>query len=170
MLFLGLAALSIRYRGREVSSRTKRLWLVVAIVSGALVIGSIQRLLVQASLLGWLPESFPPSATNDWQLAQSVIVAILAIIAFREIRKLADSFAITGRVAGSILDRVSHVEVDNLDLSPRESEVLEFIGSGLLSDAKLGGVRTWVRVPHRCWWPLSRRMGRTRRSHCVEWP
>jgi len=137
VLFLGIFVLSLRYRKRESSPRMIRLWTIVALVSGALVVGAIQRVLVQASTLDWLPRSALESATTDWQLIQSTVVSILAVLAFTRVRDLAKTFAASERVAGSILDRVRHVDLDAMDISPRESEVLNLIGSGLLTDAEL---------------------------------
>ena len=71
------------------------------------------------------------------QLVQSLLVAVLAVGAFIAMKRLADSMAASERVAGSILDRVAHVEVDKLDLTRREREVLAAIGGGRLRDAEL---------------------------------
>lgn len=140
VLFMSIAVLSLHYRSREPSLRTRRLWGLVAVVSGALVVGAIQRSLVQAAALGWLSPSLSDDAVTNWQLAQSIVVAVLAVLAFTRIRRLASDFAATERVAGSIVDRVRHVSLENLSLSPRESEILGLIGTGLLSDAELCGV------------------------------
>ena len=45
--------------------------------------------------------------------------------------------AASERIAGLILDRVAHVEIDGLDLTKREREVLTALGEGRLSDAEL---------------------------------
>lgn len=138
LAFVALLCLSILFMRREQSNRVRRLWLIVALVSGALVVGSIQRLILQGSSLGWLPGSASDNVLEGgWQVAQSLVVVALAFTAFVTVRKLADSMAASERIAGSILDRVGHVEVGSLDLTGREEEVLSAIGTGLLTDAEL---------------------------------
>lgn len=137
VLFVALLGWSIALWRREPSQRTRLLWLTVALVSGALVVGAAQRLLLQASLLGWIKGSTTESVLMDWQLVQSVIVAALAITAFVSVRRVAASMTVAERIAGSILDRVGHVDAASLGLSKREHEVLALIGSGCITDAEL---------------------------------
>ncbi len=137
VLFAWLAGSSITYRAREQSERVKTLWSIVALLSIVFVVGAVQRVLVQAALMGWLPESLSEFAASNWQIVQSLVVAAFTIVAFVTVRGLADSLALSENVAQSILIRVDHVQVAQLDLSPRETEVLEAIGTGLISDAEL---------------------------------
>lgn len=125
---------------RETSTRVRRLWLVIGLVSGALVLGTLQRLLIQAGALGWVSSEVEDSLRTDWQVAQSFLVFFLAMGSFISIKRLADSMAASERIAGTILDRVSHVQPETLELTPREREVLDTIGSGLTSDAELSAV------------------------------
>lgn len=106
-------------------------------VSAALVLGSVQRAVLQASALDWIPDSVGATALEEWQTVQSLAAATLAIAAFFSMKKLADSMAVSERIAGSILDRVGHVEPENLNLTRREMEVLATIGQGLVTDAEL---------------------------------
>ena len=94
-------------------------------------------MLVQASLIGWLPGTTTETVITEWQVAQSVVVGVFAVLAFIAIRSLTSSIASTERIAGTLLDRVSHIDVPSLDLSPREAEVLDRIGAGYISDAEL---------------------------------
>lgn len=135
--FVTLLLLSLRFRVREPSPRVRRLWLVVAIVSGALVLGSVQRVILQANALDWVSDSVGATVLEEWQLLQSLAAATLAVAAFVSMKKLADSMAAAERIAGSILDRVGHVEPDKLNLTRREREVLATIGQGLVTDAEL---------------------------------
>lgn len=135
--FATLLVLSLRFRLREPSPRVRKLWLVVAMVSAALVLGSVQRAVLQASALDWIPDSVGATALEEWQTVQSLAAATLAIAAFFSMKKLADSMAVSERIAGSILDRVGHVEPENLNLTRREMEVLATIGQGLVTDAEL---------------------------------
>lgn len=137
LAFVALFALSIRFMRREPSTRVRRLWLVVALISGALIVGSTQRLVLQGTMLGWLPGSATAGVVEGWQILQSLVVVTLALTAFAIVKKLADSMAAYERIAGSILDRVGHVDVVALALTRREEEVLSAIGTGLLTDAEL---------------------------------
>lgn len=137
LAFFLILVLSMRAAGRESSTRVRRLWLLVSLISGALVIGSVQRLVLQATVLGWTPGTDTVSVVEDWQILQSLIVVILAVAAFLTIKQLASTMAASERIAGSILDRVGHVDVEALDLTQREREVLSAIGAGLLTDSEL---------------------------------
>lgn len=135
--FTALFILSLRFGRRESSSRVRRLWLIVSLVSAALILGALQRLALQATTLDWISDPAGAEILTSWQLVQSLLVAALAVGAFIAMKRLADSMAASERIAGSILDRVAHVEVDRLDLTRREREVLAAIGEGRLSDVEL---------------------------------
>lgn len=137
LAFIVLFALTIRFMKRERSRRVGRLWMVVALAAATLIIGSLQRLVLQATALGWLPGSVASDVVEGWQLVQSLVVMSLALAGFLIVKSLAASMAASERLAGSILDRVDHVDIGGLDLTKREQEVLEAIGSGVLTDAEL---------------------------------
>lgn len=137
--FATILALSIRLRGREESPRVRRLWSVVAMVSAALVLGSAQRVIIQADALDWVSDTIGSLIVGEWQILQSLAAGGLAVAAFVTMKRLASSMATSERIAGSILDRVGHVEPHKLDLTKREREVLATIGQGLLTDAELAG-------------------------------
>ncbi len=137
LAFLLLFAASLRFYKLEASQRVRRLWLVVALASAALVVGSLQRVLLQAGALGWISASSQTRVVEDWQVVQSLLVAALAVGVFLIVKGLARSIAASERIAGSILDRVSHVDPTELELTQREQEVLATIGSGLVTDSDL---------------------------------
>ncbi|HSM44967.1 MAG TPA: LuxR C-terminal-related transcriptional regulator [Acidimicrobiia bacterium] len=137
LAFLILFVLAWRGMRRERSTRVRRLWIVVMLASGALILGAGQRIVLQASMLEWLPEAAAIGIVEDWQLFQSLLVVSLVAAVFITIRKLAASMAASERIAGSILDRVGHVDVAEVNLTQREQEVLATIGSGLLTDQEL---------------------------------
>lgn len=132
-----LFGLSVVYWRRDPSPRVRRLWTIVALVSGALILGGAQRLVLQASILGWTPGWVADFVTRDLQFAQSVVVGGLAVASFLTVKRVTASMATAERVAGSIIDRVSHVDPALLDLSKREREVLATIGHGLITDSEL---------------------------------
>ncbi len=137
LAFMGLLGASLRFYRLEPSQRVKRLWLVVALASAALVVGSLQRLALQAEALGWISPPTQTTIVEDWQIIQSLFVAAIAVGAFLIVKGLARSMAASERIAGSILDRVSHIDPSGLDLTQREHEVLESIGNGLVTDSDL---------------------------------
>lgn len=137
LAFIGLFIASIRFYRTDTSQRVRRLWMVVALASAALVLGALQRLLLQAGALGWISPPSQAHLIGDWQVVQSMLVAGLAVGAFVIIRGLARSIAASERIAGSILDRVSHIDPSALALTQREQEVLSSIGNGLVTDADL---------------------------------
>ncbi len=122
---------------REESPRVKRLWLTVSLVSGALLVGAVQRMLLQGATVGWLSSRVPEDFLTEWQVIQSVIVGVLAVSAFVNIRKVADSMLTSEAIVGTMMSRASGVDLSSLKLSAREKEVLALIGSGVVSDKAL---------------------------------
>lgn len=137
LAFLALLTLSIRIGTREKYVWVRRLWVILALACGALVLGSLQRLVLQSVSVGWLPDSAAEAATGDLQLIQSLVVVMLIVGAFVTLKKLADSMDASERLTGSLLDRVRHVDPKSLHLTNREREVLALIGDGATSDSEL---------------------------------
>lgn len=119
---------------REESPRVKRLWLTVSLVSGALLVGAVQRMLLQGATAGWLSSRVPEDFLTEWQVIQSIIVGVLAVSAFVNIRKVADSMLTSEAIVGTMMSRASGVNLSSLNLSACEKEVLALIGSGVVSD------------------------------------
>lgn len=137
LAFLALLITSLRLRSREKYIWVRRLWTVVAFACGALVLGSIQRVALQAVAVGWLPESASATLTGDLQLTQSTVVLALLVWVFVIVKRLADSIEASERLTGSLLERVRHVDPKSLHLTNREREVLALIGQGVTTDSAL---------------------------------
>jgi len=137
MAILAVLVMSIRLRRRERYVWVRRLWTIVNLACGALLLGSIQRLASHAVVIGWLPSSAGESLTGDLQLTQSLVVLVLLLGAFLTLRKLADSMEASERLTSSLLERVRHVDPASLRLTKRESEVLALIGQGVTTDSDL---------------------------------
>jgi DNA-binding CsgD family transcriptional regulator len=137
LAFLTLLMLSIRLGRREKYVWVRRLWTIVAFASGALVLGSIQRLALQAVSIGWLPESAAETVTSDLQLTQSVVILGLLVGAFVILKRLSDSMEASERLSASLLERVRHVDPKSLHLTHRENQVLALIGQGVTTDSDL---------------------------------
>lgn len=129
--------MSLRLRRREKIVWIRRLWTIVALASGAVVLGSFQRMTIQAASVGWLPETAADRVTSDLQVPQSLIVLALLVGAFATLKKLSDSMAVSDRLSASLLDRVRHVNPKTLHLTNRETEVLALIGKGVTADSDL---------------------------------
>lgn len=137
LAFLMLMIMSIQFGRRERYIWVRRLWLIIALVCGALILGSFQRLAVQAVSVDLIPESVGETFTGDLQLLQSFAVLVLLTVAFLTVKRLGDSMTDSERLSVSLLDRVRHIDPDSLDLTKREIEVLRLIGEGLTSDSGL---------------------------------
>jgi DNA-binding CsgD family transcriptional regulator len=135
--FLALMIMSIRFGNREEYLWVRRLWNIIALTCGALVLGSIQRLAIQGAAVGWVPEAIGEAATSDIQLAQSLVVLSLVVLAFLTVKKLADSMDGSKRLTATLLDRVRHIDPQTLGLTRREREVLALIGEGVTTDSGL---------------------------------
>jgi DNA-binding CsgD family transcriptional regulator len=135
--FLALMVMSVRLGRREKYVWVQRLWAIIALACGALVLGSFQRLALQGVSVGWLPESVGEAFTSDLQLIQSLVVLVIVLAAFLTLRRLAASIDASERLSGSLLDRVRHVDPKSLRLTNREAEVLALIGEGIVTDANL---------------------------------
>lgn len=134
---LALLIMSLHLRRREEYLWVRRLWTIVALSCGALVMGSIQRLVLQAVSIGWLPDTASEAVTTDLQLGQSLVVLVLLVAAFLTLKRLADSMKASERLSASLLDRVRHVDPKTLHLTNREREVLALIGRGVTTDSDL---------------------------------
>ncbi len=129
--------MSIRLGRRERYVWVRRLWLIIALACGALLLGSFQRLAIQAVSVNVIPEPVGEAFTGDLQLIQSLAVLILLAVAFLTVKRLANSMAASERLSVSLLDRVRHLDPYKLDLTKREVEVLALIGEGVTTDSGL---------------------------------
>ena len=112
------------------------LWRLMALPAFAVVVGGIQRLAIQAARVGWLPEGSLEFLLVESQISQSIITAVIGLIMFLGVRRVGRRLADVESVAGAVLDRVTRVDVDSLDLTPRQREVLEVLGGSSLVDNK----------------------------------
>ena len=137
MAFLLLFMVSVRFGRREKYVWVRRLWVILALACAALVVGSVQRLILQAVSVGLLADSAGEVVTGDVQLIQSLVVLVLVVGAYITLKRLTDEMDASERLTVSLLDRVRHVDPGKLHLTDRESEVLALIGEGVSTDAAL---------------------------------
>lgn len=110
------------------------------VVSGAslsFVLGAIQRLAVQAALAGWIPEVGITSVATGWQLLQSLAALTIGVAAFWILTRAWAPIGLAEQVASTLAGRLPQVDLDRCGLTGREREVVEVIGSGLLSDREI---------------------------------
>lgn len=137
LAFLALLIMSIQFGRRERYVWVRRLWLIIALACAALLLGSFQRVALQAVSVDLIPDSVGEAFTGDLQLIQSLAVLALLTVAFITVRRLGESMDASERLSVSLLDRVRHVDPERLDLTKREAEVLALIGEGVTTDSGL---------------------------------
>lgn len=136
LLFAGLGLYALRLAARAPSGGVRLLWRLCTLPALAVVVGGVQRLAVQAARVGWIPETTIDFLLHEWQVVQSLIVVTIGIVMFMGMRRVAGRFAAVESVAGAMMDRLTGIDVDQLKLTPRETEVLEVLGGSSLVDNK----------------------------------
>ncbi|MGH8946324.1 MAG: response regulator transcription factor [Acidimicrobiia bacterium] len=137
MLFALLGLHSFRLGRRSESPYLGALAGVVTFACAAFVLGALQRLAVQAVAAGWLPDVGLEEITTQWQLLQSLAAFAIAIAGFWVITRTMGSVRISGQVAALLAGKLPDVDLDSCGLTPREREIVEVIGSGVLSDKEI---------------------------------
>lgn len=137
-IFLGLGAWALKQARGELSPRLRTIaWLLVA-VCGAYLLGTVQRLALQATRAGWLPADAFGFLLSDWQLVQSLVVAVLGLSGLYVLRRVWPHLRRSDRVVTVFTERLAlDVSVSELGLTARELEILEVIAEGKLSDQEI---------------------------------
>lgn len=133
LLFLGLAVYALSVSKAATSGSIRTLWRLAVLPAAAVILGGFQRLAIQASRAGWLPYELD-FFLEEWQIAQSVVVAIIGIYTFLGMRRLASRFLDVETVVGDMVDRVKNAALHDLNLTRREQEVLNVIGTSTQID------------------------------------
>lgn len=129
VLFAGLASYALVMAARTPPRSVGWLWRLAALPAAAVVAGGLHRTAIQAARVGWLPEERLELILDDWQVVKSLVVTAIGIAAFLGMRHLAGRFTDVEWVVGESLDRAQSIDVDALDLTAREREVLDVIGT-----------------------------------------
>jgi DNA-binding CsgD family transcriptional regulator len=138
LLFAGLAAYALTMAARAQSGSVRWLWRLTALPAAAVVVGGLHRIAVQSARLGWLPEDKLELLLHEWQIVKSLAAAVIGIAAFVGMRHLAGRLSELEWVVGEMLDRAQNVDLEVLELTAREREVLGVIaGSSLIDDKTL---------------------------------
>jgi DNA-binding CsgD family transcriptional regulator len=136
VLFVGLGVYALLLSKRTTFESIRLLWRLAVLPVAALFVSGLYKLVVQAARVGWLPTEGLEFLLHDWQVVQSLVVTAIAGIAFRKMSRLARRLSDLELLAGGLVDRVIHVDLDSLKLTPREREVLRVIASSSLIDDK----------------------------------
>ena len=138
LLFGALAITAFRRARLEVSPRMRSLGWVAAAASSAFVMGAAQRMMLQATRAGWIENRVSDFMLSEWQLVQSLAAMVVGLLALRAVTRVWGPLGRADRMVTVLTDRVVPEDVALGDLTEREREVLDAIGSGLLTDAELG--------------------------------
>jgi DNA-binding CsgD family transcriptional regulator len=136
VLFAGLATYALVVARRTPSRSVRRAWRLAALLAAAMVAGGLHRVAVQAARVGWLPEERLELLLREWLIVKSLAVAAIGIAGFIGMRHLARRFSDLEWIVGEVLDRAQGVDLDALDLTAREQEVLDVIGTSSRIDDK----------------------------------
>lgn len=138
VLFGTLAVIAVNRTRSELSPRLQSLGWVTAATAGAFVLGAAQRMMLQATRAGWIEGTVSNFVLSEWQLVQSLGAMALGLVAMRSLARVWGPLGRADRMVTVLTDRVAPGSVPLDDLTEREREVMEAIGSGLLTDAQLG--------------------------------
>lgn len=139
LLLFGILAVTAVKRTRvEMSPRMQSLGWVAAAAASAFVMGAAQRMMLQATRAGWIENRVSDFMLSEWQLMQSLAALVMGVAALKAITRVWGPLGRADRMVTVLTDRVVPEDVALGELTEREREVLDAIGSGLLTDAELG--------------------------------
>lgn len=140
-LFVAVAVRALAVSRRESSARLRLLARVISVVALAFVLGAVTRGVAVAVRLGWLEGRVADFMVGDWHLVQSLTALILGLAGITIIGRVAGPLRSADRIASTISEHLlAGGTLDQLGLTSRESEVLEAIGQGHVSDQDIGDV------------------------------
>ncbi|HVL98192.1 MAG TPA: helix-turn-helix transcriptional regulator [Egibacteraceae bacterium] len=138
MLFVLLGSWGIVQWMRCASAPLRQLGLLVAVVCAAFVLGSVQRLALQAYRLEVISPGVGDLLLADLQLVKSMAATGLAGAGFALVYRVRRSLGRVDRMVAGLTDRVALPKgLDELRLTPRELEVLALIGGGWTTDEEI---------------------------------
>lgn len=138
LLFAWLAWMAVRRARSDPSPRLRSLGWVAAAASAAFAVSAGQRMAMQATRAGWLSTRLTETLVSEWQLVQSLTAMVVGVLAAIALARAWGPLGRADRMVSVLTERLPPDLVPLDDLTEREREVLEAIGSGLLTDRELG--------------------------------
>lgn len=133
---LGIQSLSLAQRVPTPRARTQAY--LVALVCGAFVVASTQRVGLQLVEIGILDPSRRELLTGSLQLVTGVGALVLIVPALWMLRRLTAMFARSDRFVTVLMGQVAlDASVSDAGLTARELEVLQHVAEGVLTDSDL---------------------------------
>ncbi len=133
---LGIQSLSLAQRVPTPRARTQAY--LVALVCGAFVVASTQRVGLQLVEIGILDPSRRELLTGSLQLVTGVGALVLVVPALWMLRRLTAMFARSDRFVTVLMGQVAlDASVSDAGLTARELEVLQHVAEGVLTDSDL---------------------------------
>lgn len=136
VLFVALGVYALLISRGSPTNSIRRLWRLSVLPVAAVVLGGVQRLGIHAVRVGWLPGEALAFLLEPWQIVQSGVVAVIGVFTFVGMRRLAGRMFDLEIVVGDMVDRVECVRLEDLQLTPREREVLNVIANSTHIDDK----------------------------------
>lgn len=138
MLFAGMGIWGLLMARGWRSPRLRPFGWLIAAVCVAFLLGSVQRLGLQAHRHGLVNDGFNDLLLADLQVVKSTLALLLGIVGVVLIRRLHLEMRRMSRVVSVMTERVTMTgSVSELGLTPRELQVLEIIGQGTMSDQQI---------------------------------
>lgn len=140
LLFTVLGLRMVVLAQRADSPYLRALAWVLAAACAAFVLGSAQKLALQAVTAGWMNEEALARVAGGWQAAQSLAALGLGLAGFWILSRAWVPIGISEHVAATLAGRLPEIDLDDCGLTHREMEVVQAIGQGHLSDREISGV------------------------------
>jgi DNA-binding CsgD family transcriptional regulator len=138
LVSVGLAGWFASTALRATTPRFRALSVGAAIACLALGVGAIHRLALAAAHAGWISKSWIGRLLGSWSLAIAVLSLIVSVCGVILARQAWHQLDRDDRIVSALAQRLPDgLEVNGLDLTAREKEVLRLIRTGYLSDTEI---------------------------------
>lgn len=138
VLFGVLLGYAIRLQRRWQSTSIRFIATALVLVSGTFLVASVQRLGIQASRAGIVPEDWEDFFLTDYQVLLSLVGTVAGVYAITRLRSGIRRLEDGERMLSVLTDKVPmDLDASKWRLTARETEVLSTIVSGRTSDQEI---------------------------------